>query len=190
MENLKTMMELRKSTRVEDCDEGMKKLWEWYGLDLMRRVSRKDWKWGGEIGELDFFSECVLPGDEAFVMAHLEAKIEHYCEIRKAIQENRYEKNDKPGRKRGKKQKEEESAGQLGERYEWYRTEIRKIRVESRQKVKDPLVPDREISLRWNWDYHLRNVNRERLRTSIEPGTVGGGKRFNDMVFTADRQIE
>ena len=85
IKDLKKMHELRTKHFIEDCDPKMTKLWEWYCLELMKRCSRRDWEWGNEKSRREkYFSNCTYAGDEAFLMTHLETRIERYCAIREA----------------------------------------------------------------------------------------------------------
>lgn len=184
VENLKQMMSLRKDTLIEDVDDDVKALWEWYCLELMRRVSRKDWRWGREENRKDqCFSICVWPSDEAFVMANLEAKIEHYCEIRKAMANNTFRKQEKRGRTLGKKQKDEEGARQLGEKYEAWRTSVKEMREGAIEKRMVSKEHDRAVSVQFSWDHHIKKAA---ARRGDHRKSNDGETRFNDMIFEAD----
>ena len=152
----------------------------------MRRVSRKDWRWGREDSRREaHFSYCVWPGDEAFVMANLEAKIEHYCEIRKAMADNTFQKQEKRGRTRGKKQKEEESSRRLGKKYSEWRTSITVLRDEAHQKRMVSKEHDNSmVTVLFSWDYHIQKAAQNKGHQKM---SLDGGTRFKDMIFQADK---
>lgn len=185
MENLNTMMDLRRTKLIEECDEGIRKLWVWYCLELMRRVSRKDWAWGDDKKRKENrFSECVLQGDEAFVMANLESKIEHYCAIRSAKANNTYQKS-KRGRVKGQKMEEAQSAKEIGLRYEYYREKMSELRI----LASEPLCQDNQESdsLLDNWDKYIQDA-----AAAESVGASGADKevnKFNSMIFIADGPI-
>ena len=82
----------------------------------------------------------------------------------------------------GKKLKEEESAGQLGRRYEWNRKEIVNVRIQANTKVPISLPGKTEtdvmMSLRHNWDNHIIKEGLARAeRSKKQTGTKRGVAR-------------
>jgi hypothetical protein len=66
---LEMMNELRKTRHVSEAGEDMRKLWVWYGLELMVEVSRKEWAWRKLINRTTkLFTDCVVVGDEALAL--------------------------------------------------------------------------------------------------------------------------
>lgn len=119
-------------------------------------------------------------------MANLEAKVEHYCQIRDAISSNTYEKK-KRGRSKGQRRDEKASPSALATRY----TEFRNRFVQIRHKAGlvsaiDDEEPNDVNNIRYTWDEFIRG---EVLRSS----SVGADQQeatrntdFNEMIIEAD----
>jgi hypothetical protein len=78
------MNEARLTKHISDVeDEDMKKLWLWYGLNLMVDISRKDWPWKNkQIRLIQTFSNSVTVGDEALVLQIIKLRGKVYVELR------------------------------------------------------------------------------------------------------------
>lgn len=191
MRDLWTMHKLRSTHRIGQVEPALKKLWEWYCLELMRRCARKNWEWGQERYRREkLFTECVWPGDEAFVMANLEAKLEHYCKIRDAKSNNSYEKRKK-GRAKGEQREAKANPAALAIRYEEIRKQIFLYRQKAGQTVAvtplDGKTLDMSVNnIRWTWDEHIRVIAKESSDRQRQKEARIRAADYNEMIFEED----
>ena len=183
IKDLWKMHEMRGTTRLMDAPPAIHNLWKWYCTKLMTRCARKNWEWGDDKHRTrDHFSKCVWPGDEAFVMANLEAKIEHYCEVRKSeIQDGEKKKR---GRARGQKRDEKASPKTVAKNYIAYRKKITLIRQKAGMI---PQIQDEEVSevnnIRYSWDEWIRV---QLVASAGDKREAPSGQDFNDLVLEED----
>jgi hypothetical protein len=82
-ESLATMNKLRSYKHISEISETMKKMWTWYGLNLMVGVSRKDWAWRSRVNrKTRLFSACVVVGDEALALQIIALRANKYIKDR------------------------------------------------------------------------------------------------------------
>jgi hypothetical protein len=78
-DDIESMNIMRRTKHVNEISQNMRDLWEWYGLDVMTAVSRRDWKWSKRSAQLNMlFTECVTEGDEAMAIQILDLRGEMF----------------------------------------------------------------------------------------------------------------
>ena len=82
--DIRKMLRLRRTIKVEDAEEFDQRLWEWYGLDLMMAVSRSGWPWGLKSTPSEkLMHDCVSEGDEALALQVLNLRGDYYKKLYK-----------------------------------------------------------------------------------------------------------
>ena len=80
---------LRKTKNISEVSSDMKKLWVWYGLELLVGVSRKEWPWSHKKDRsTKLLTKCVRVGDEALALEVIELRGCEYMDL-KRMKENR-----------------------------------------------------------------------------------------------------
>jgi hypothetical protein len=101
--NLDNMNKLRTHKHISEISDMMKKMWVWYGLNLMVGVSRKDWAWSSrENRKTKLFSTCVVVGDEALALQVIVLRAGKYIKDRDT-EESNTDKSIIAKKKRGRK---------------------------------------------------------------------------------------
>jgi hypothetical protein len=182
---LEMMNELRKTRHVSEAGEDMRKLWVWYGLELMVGVSRKEWAWRKLINRTTkLFTDCVVVGDEALALQVISLRAEMY--IKEREEKNANADVGETKKKRGRKSYVEgdDSTMVLTERMGIFlrmRNDIIKIRR---------AAPNDDFG----WDRFLRDVE-ENERTGCTSVNRSGSKsntkeiRFNCCEIPMDEVV-
>jgi hypothetical protein len=83
MKNLDTMNEQRTVRHINEVGDDIKRLWTWYGLEMMVAVARKDWTWYKRLNrKTRLFSDCVVVGDEALALQIISMRGDKYIKDR------------------------------------------------------------------------------------------------------------
>ena len=161
----------RKTVHINTVDDDLKKLWSWYGIELMTTVARKQWDWhSAEKRRTHLLRDCVWIGDEALACQVLELRGQGYMEERKKANSGETIKR-KAGRKKGKI-KPEECLKKNIELYFEYRQLISDIRkVEQNEETND----------KFGWNEYIRKTLQEE---HAESGTVAPRSKKKETYHT------
>lgn len=146
---------------VERAPERILELWKWYGLECLRRCSRRDWPWAKDNRRCNqLLSECVNVGDEALLLCILQCKLGAFLKAKQAIENGNYD-----AKKRGRKKGSTATATpeELGEAYNSFREEVKRVR---------------ECETNRSWDNQLREWAREAMGESAQRRS-----NYNNMEF-------
>lgn len=126
--DLRRMLELRKSVLIDEVSDSMKKLWRWYALDLLVKVSRSSWDWKqADMRNSKYLSKCVSVGDEAIVLTVLKLRAQDYFDSR-SVNHVTPPKRGGRGRQRGMKPDPEKGLIENFDKYLEFRQVVESIR--------------------------------------------------------------
>ena len=168
------MLQQRREKKFEEVEDEMRAFWRWYGLDLMVKVSHKDWPWSKkDYRRMRYMDECVSESDEALALQVLSLRGMKYIELRDERARAEDSGSKPPPKKKGKIAGEDTMGGTCDVFIQYHKL------VEKAHAAKDN-----------GWCEYLMEEQKEMEQRKGSKKKGRGGSGLNNLVLPFDKKID